>query len=87
MVCGATPTSHCCWVGGEVCEFFDPAGLVDGRDGACTLRTELGSWDAVHKDGRYLAAVKAEIPSFAGTDRNCGDYPFAEGCGTCGVGR
>jgi hypothetical protein len=85
--CGATATNHCCWIGGEVCSYFDAGGLAEGRDGACTLRTELGSWAAVHRDPRYLRDVKARVPSFARYKTyNCGNYP-TKGitCGECGV--
>ena len=85
MTCRATPDVHCCWVGGKVCPFFDVAGLADDRDGACMLRTELGSWAKVHTDPRYLGDVKAKVPSFVENETwNCGSYPQKK-CYECGV--
>ena len=84
MVCRATPEAHCCWIGnGQVCPFFDPAGLVDGRDGGCTLRQELGSWKKVQRDPRYRATVQATIPHF-NSRVHCGNYPKDTTCGECG---
>jgi hypothetical protein len=48
---------HCCWLDGAPC----PHLVVNGPTGfryACGLRTELGSWAAVHADPRYLADVR-----------------------------
>jgi len=63
---------HCCYVAGEVCRF-----LTHVKDQPrCSLRLELGDWDAVHRDPRYLEFVR---PAW---DR-CG----ASDCGVFGTGR
>lgn len=54
---GDAEGEHCCWVAGEAC----PHLVVDGPTGrrfACNLFTELGDWDLVHADDRYLANPK-----------------------------
>jgi hypothetical protein len=73
---------HCCWVAGQVCPLLvEHAG---GRRWACSLRLELGSWEAVHADPRYQPIREAwqrtrKRPS------DCGDYPGpGEWCATCG---
>ena len=81
MVCRATPENHCCWLPGGVCPFFDPVALAEGN-GGCSLRAELGSWDAVHKDPRYLRDVAPHWPQVD----YCGAYPVNQRCATCGVG-
>lgn len=83
--CGATATNHCCYLPGEVvaCEFFDPT--AKGNKGFCSLRTELGNWNAVHADPRYQYI--GEAFTLFGTSL-CGDYPQSnEGCGECGIPR
>lgn len=79
-VCRATVDNHCCWIpGAGVCPHFD-ATLPDGF---CSLRAELGSWDAVHEDERYVPQRKAFED--AGTPL-CGNYPRQDHpCGTCGA--
>jgi hypothetical protein len=58
---------HCCWINGAVCRFLTP-------DIRCSLRSELGSWAAVHADSRWVKWIK---PTY---DRlwpgyGCGDFP------------
>jgi len=48
---------HCCWLEGTPCPHLQVDGPT-GRRYACGLLVELGSWDAVHADARYLADVK-----------------------------
>ena len=72
MPCHGNGDDHCCWLP-EPCEFLQEN--VAGRRWSCVLRRKLPSWDAVHKDPRYLRskahAVMAELyPGF-----ECGDYP------------
>ena len=70
MVCdgnGDSNGDHCCTIGGKDC----PHLVVDGPTGrrfACGLFTELGDWELVHTDPRYLADVRQE-----GT-ADCGDW-------------
>ena len=83
MTCLATPDAHCCWVNGKVCPYFDPVRVLDSA--GCKLRSELGSWAAVHEDSRYLRDVKNRVPSFTGTNADCGNYPQGKTCATCGA--
>ena len=46
--------NHCCYVDGEVCRFLTYVENVP----RCSLRLELGSWDKVHKDMRYLTHIQ-----------------------------
>jgi hypothetical protein len=72
--CHGNQPQHCCWVAGEVCPFLEE-GTVPGRRWACGLRRELGSWDAVHADARYIAHVQVEW-----------DKVGIESCGAWGPG-
>jgi hypothetical protein len=45
---------------------------VSGRHWVCGLRRELGSWDAVHTDARYLADVKPAWIEYGVDD--CGEW-------------
>lgn len=75
MTChGNSPDSPCCMVVGEPCLF-----LVDvpGRKGGCGLYVELGSWDAVHHDRRYLHHVRPAWIERGVPD--CGDW-VGPGC-------
>ena len=59
---------HCCWVAGKVCEHLETN--VEGRNFSCSLRRELGSWEAVHEDPRYQPI--AEVMKLG--DGLCGDW-------------
>jgi len=50
-------SDHCCYVNGQTCPFLQVDG-PSGRRFACGLYVELGDWDAVHADPRYVASVK-----------------------------
>lgn len=54
---GDTDGDHCCYVDGVPCPHLEVDGST-GRRYACGLFVELGSWDAVHTDPRYLADVQ-----------------------------
>jgi hypothetical protein len=80
---------HCCWIKGKVCphlitDYTDETG--HHRRWACALRAELGDWDLVIKDPRYIEATKdAWIDGL-----NCRDWPDGEGpnkgvCAECGI--
>jgi len=82
MSCKATSTKHCCWIAGAVCEHFNPA-RVEGK--FCSLMEELGDWELVHNDPRYVPQ-RTFLENFGKSGTSlCGDYP-AEGetCGECG---
>jgi len=84
---GRKADGHCCWIGGLVCPFLgvDEAAGDEGRYWFCTLRRELGSWNAVYADGRYLAFVQPALRA-SGIEQDCGDWPPAGTmCHTCGA--
>jgi hypothetical protein len=61
---GCVGGQECCWVEGKPCPHLD--------GDLCGLRTELGSWDAVHEDPRYK-----EYPQPVWQARgiaDCGEY-------------
>ncbi len=70
MPCRPTIEDHCCWISGQPCPFFDAA--TPNTDRRCTLRTELGSWDLVHQDPRYLRHVAPVWRRIGVVD--CGDW-------------
>lgn len=84
MSCRAYTThtpDHCCWLGGSECRYLEKE--VDGHPYSCALRRELGSWDAVHADARYLAHVRPFWDGFA-PHLDCGTWPPpGETCATC----
>jgi hypothetical protein len=63
---------HCCYVDGRECPLLV---RVDDQP-RCSLLIELGDWDAVHRDLRYLRLVK---PAW----ERCG----VSDCGLFGTGR
>lgn len=74
MQCPGDTADHCCYLNGERCHFLEE-GTVPGRRWACGLYRELGSWQKVHIDPRYLQTVK---PGWAGTgieNYECGQWP------------
>lgn len=85
VTCGAqNNTGHCCWINGTVCVFLRDDGLDATRRWVCTLREELGSWEAVHKDIRYIEKVRPTLDKF--NQANCGYWPGpGVTCGECGV--
>lgn len=80
--CAGLSADHCCHIAGRVCSFLEER-TVPGRRWACGLRRELGSWENVHEDSRYVAAVK---PTMDRLGVQCGDWPGpGTTCATCGV--
>jgi len=75
---------HCCWTGGIACEFLEE-NTEPGFRWTCGLRRELGDWDKVLADPRYLNGPGA----FLGPkDINCKDWPDetkGQRCKGCGV--
>jgi hypothetical protein len=63
---------HCCYLEGQRCPFLEE-NTIPGRRWVCGLRRELSSWDAVHRDPRYLTVVKPVLKAKGGCD--CGDFP------------
>lgn len=83
--CDGNSSDHCCHLGKDgVCVYLEE-NTVENRHWACGLLRELGSWDAVHSDERYLTNVRPFWEQYA-PDLNCGDWPRPnEICGACGI--
>lgn len=90
MPCLGNGNDHCCYVRGKPCKFIitnytDETGHF--RKWACSLRAELGDWDKVLADPRWIAECKGAWTS----GLNCRDWPDAEEgpnrgvCKECGV--
>ena len=72
--CG-TGIDHCCYFKGEACQYVIAVNRPPFK-WACSLRDELGSWDAVYKDPRYIKNVKPKMSLVAGAEHlDCGDWP------------
>jgi len=83
MPCNGNRDDHCCYVNGNACRFLEMDTVPD-RKWVCGLRRELGDWDLVIEDQRYLEHV---APVFG--EMNCRDWPDGEGvnhgvCSDCG---
>lgn len=77
MRCHGNGEGHCCNLGRHgVCTFLDDRGTDAPRRWVCRLREELGSWDEVHTDERYLATVYPKLREI-GVREHCGDWPDA----------
>lgn len=76
---GRNLDDHCCYINGKVCQFLEE-GTEVGYKFSCGLRRELGSWDAVVKDARY---VKHIAPVFEPDGVSCADWPNADKGQTC----
>ena len=68
---GCTQGRECCWVEGRPCPHLD--------GDLCSLRAELGSWDAVHEDSRYKENPKPVWDRLGIAD--CGEFT----CKNCRV--
>jgi len=79
MVCTGNGADHCCWWEGKVCVFLEENTMADRR-WVCGLRRELGSWDKVHVDARYLKSVRPFWGKHNPT-LNCGTW--GPGTGQC----
>ncbi len=74
---------HCCYVEGKPCDFLEE-NTTPGFRWACGLRRELGDWDKVINDPRYLDGPGKIFRKFG---INCKDWPnFEHACQVCGVG-
>jgi len=82
---GRNLDEHCCWVDGKVCKFLEE-NAEPGFRWSCGLRRELGSWDAVIKDPRYVSGI---LPLHRAEGMNCRDWPKKSAggpCKLCGAG-
>lgn len=59
--CHGNGEDHCCYFGGVVCPFLRDDGPQPNQGGVrrwvCSLMEELGDWNLVHEDQRYLDTV------------------------------
>ena len=78
--CHGNNEGHCCWLGGVLCPFLEE-NTVEGRRWACGLFRELGDWELVHEDHRYIDKVlplwmaRDELRIWADQGCGCGDWP------------
>lgn len=74
--CHGNGSDHCCYVNGVKCPYLveDSAGP---RRWSCGLYVELGDWDLVHADQRYLNDVRPHWLQSGTPD--CGDW-IGPGC-------
>jgi len=82
---GRNLDEHCCWVDGKVCKFLEE-NTEPGYRWSCGLRRELGSWDAVITDSRYVNEI---LPLHRAKGMNCRDWPKPSAggpCKLCGAG-
>lgn len=81
-ICNGTSKDHCCWVGKQgIC----PHLIVQNDEISCGLLNELGTWEAVYADPRYLADVQHVWDKIA-PGKGCGDWPLpGTTCNACGV--
>lgn len=83
MPCLGNGDRHCCYVRGKRCPNLEE-GTVEGRKWACGLRRELGDWDLVMEDPRYIGDqwVAIGLPF-----DYCKTFPESApgGCAQCGV--
>lgn len=86
--CHGNGADHCCYWSSEPCPFLEE-NTVPGRRWSCALYRELGSWDTVHSDQRYLDTLQ---PLWRGQGPlwdwlwqqgvRCGSWGLAEGQGS-----
>lgn len=86
MACHGNGDDHCCYVNGEPCGFLRE-NVVEGRRWACGLYVELGDWDAVLADERYVTNLRPAWRQVEVTNGlpeggfNC--HPWGPGTGQC----
>ena len=83
-LCG-TASDHCCYLREHgVCTYVRPKTDDDEYQWKCSLRTDLGSWEAVHSSQEYQSNVKPKLIEI-GIQQDCGDWPPpGQTCKTCG---
>lgn len=83
---GRNLEEHCCWVNGNPCPYLEE-NTEPGFRWSCGLRRELGSWDAVLEDPRYVNDI---MPLHRAPGMNCRDWPEPSAggpCNLCGAGK
>ena len=75
---GGSVEEHCCWYTNsegekENCQWLERG--TNGRNWSCGLRAELGSWERVYEDIRYIESrvVREVVEQYPGY--GCGDWP------------
>lgn len=86
-VCHGNGVDHCCYLQGNVCPFLEE-NTIPGRRWVCGLLRELGSWDAVHADPRYIETVDSVFAGIVDEHGNrliqsCGDWRGSAGKQEC----
>lgn len=84
VACLGTTDNHCCWLGGPgQCQYLQKN--FETKEIACGLMVELGTWENVYADSRYINNVKPHLENYRpGLD--CGEYPWpGKRCDACGV--
>jgi len=76
VVCEGRGDDHCCYLGkhGGVCRYLVES--TGPRRWVCTLRRELGSWQRVHTDRRYLEHVQPFWDEYRDGSGSCGSWPL-----------
>lgn len=75
---GAADGDHCCWVANEVCRFLTISEQQGQRRFECSLRRDLGSWEAVHAHPGYQEHVQPVWDQIEGID-SCGSWQPSPG--------
>ena len=76
---GRNLNEHCCWINNKVCKFLEEYS-EPGFRWSCGLRRELGSWDAVIEDKRYMDGDDSPGRVFGKfAYKNCKNFQ----CGDC----
>ena len=76
----------CCITSDWVCPFLEEY-TQPGFRWTCGLRRELGDWDSVLKDERYINGPEKKLARFK---VNCKDWPdetLGHGCAKCGANK
>ena len=76
---GRNLEEHCCYVNSKPCKYLEEH-TQEGFRWTCGLRRELGDWDKVLADPRYIQDVQSVWDSLKlqdGTPMNCRDWPYA----------
>lgn len=74
MTCHGNGREHCCYFQGEACVYVEE-NTVPGRRWACGLLRELGSWDGVLIDERYIRDVAPKFEAAGLHGMTCKGWP------------
>lgn len=84
-ICQGNSKDHCCYLPNiGVCQYLEE-NTMKSRRWVCKLRRELGTWNKVHADPRYIKSILPNLSLFD-PNLNCGDWPrLGETCNECGA--